>query len=93
MSGSAAPMSIDRAEILALADRAEHEEWTIGDGPLVASLLRGYILVTDLLREKNASICRLQRLLFEGTSERRGDKDSEPTSQEASARCSAGVRD
>src|SRR5262245_18221870 len=88
MARSALPMLIDRAQILALADRADCEEWTKGDGPLVASALRDYILVTDLLRERNASIRRLKRLVFGASSERRASGDGEATSDAASKQSS-----
>ena len=47
------------------------------DAPLIASLLRQYVERTDLPREKNASIRRLQRVAFGPSSEQRhrGDAD------------------
>jgi hypothetical protein len=44
-----------------LTERVEREEWITGDGPVLASLLRDYVLVTDLVREKTITIRRLRR--------------------------------
>src|SRR4051794_30184411 len=63
--------SLDRAEVLALADRARHGELLPADGPLVAALLAQLVSLTDQLREKNASIRRLRRVAFGPSSERR----------------------
>lgn len=71
MPTCAQPPIIGRDEALALADRIERGEITAADHPSIAALIRRHVLLTDLLREKNASIRRLQRVAFGPSSERR----------------------
>ena len=59
----AQPPIIAREEALALADRVERGEATAADQPLIAGLIRQHVQLTDLLREKNASIRRLRPAL------------------------------
>jgi hypothetical protein len=71
MPSSAQPPSVDRTEVLALADRARRGELSPADGSLVVALLAQLVSPTDQLREKNASIRRLRRVAFGPSSERR----------------------
>jgi transposase len=71
MANSAQAPRIDRSEILGLAERVECGGVSQEDGPLLASLLRHLVRLTDELREKNASIRRLRRVAFGPSSERR----------------------
>jgi hypothetical protein len=77
----AKPPIIAREEALALADRVERGEVTAADPPVIAALVRQYVELTDLLREKNASIHRFQQLVFASRSERRA-RDSEDDARE-----------
>jgi hypothetical protein len=89
MATCAQVLEIDRSEILALAERVERRELTEAEGPLLASLLRHLVDLTDELREKYASIRRLRRVAFGPSSERRphvvNQLDESPSEHEASS--------
>ena len=53
MPTCAQPPIIAREEALALTDRAERSDATPADSALIAAIIRQYVELTDLLREKN----------------------------------------
>ena len=64
MTTSAQPPVIAPHGALAPADRVERGELTAADPLVIAALVRPYVARTDPVREKTASIRRLQRIGF-----------------------------
>jgi hypothetical protein len=75
------PNSTDPAEIEALIARLERGELREGDAPSLGRLLRLPLRLIALLRQKNASLARLKRLLVGPWSHKRKGKNSSPDSK------------
>jgi hypothetical protein len=67
-----------------LADRVERCEIPAADPPVIVALIRQYVALSDVLREKIASIRRLQRIAFGPHSERRHHAGADTAPHDAS---------
>jgi hypothetical protein len=72
------PNSTDPAETGALIARLEGGELREGDAPSLGRLLRLLLRLIALLRQKNASLARLKRLLVGPSSDTRKGRISSP---------------
>ena len=72
-----------------LNERARAEAWQRGDGEIVGLVIASYSELLELLRNKDISLARLQKMLFGASTEKTKDvlseeaeSDSDPTANE-----------
>ena len=77
-------IDLEAKELQGLLHRAEVKQFQDKDYETVQVLARSYVYLTDLLRQKNLSVRRLQKMLFGASTEKTAAVTGDETDSEAS---------